>query len=108
KIHYAKHAQFRVDNGQLVHDLQVAPWEAVLGTVVVVPTLEGRATIKIPEGTRNGEKLRLRGKGLPGDGGIPTDLIVNIQVQVPVATRPRERQLWEELARTSEFNPRDN
>jgi curved DNA-binding protein len=108
KVHYAKHADFRVDNGQLIHDLEVAPWEAVLGATVVVPTLEGRATIKIPAGTRNGEKLRLRGRGLPGDEGTPSDLIVNVTVQVPARPAAKERQLWEELARTSEFNPRDN
>jgi curved DNA-binding protein len=74
----------------------------------VVPTLEGTATIKVPAGTRSGEKLRLRGRGLPGEDGSSTDLIVNLQVQVPVTLETRERQLWEELARTSAFNPRDN
>jgi curved DNA-binding protein len=76
--------------------------------VVVIPTLEGRATIKIPAGSRSGHKIRMRGRGLPAEDGTPGDLIINLKVQVPLVTAGRERQLWEELARTSEFNPRDN
>jgi curved DNA-binding protein len=108
KVHYAKHPDFRVENGTLHHDLEVAPWEAVLGGVIVVPTLEGRATIKIPAGTQSGHKIRMRGRGLPTDDGSIGDLIISLRVQVPIAASGRERQLWEELARTSEFNPRDN
>jgi curved DNA-binding protein len=108
KVHYAAHPSFKVEGGQLIHVLEVAPWEAVLGTVVVVPTLDGRATIKIPAGTRSGDKLRLREKGLPGDDSSPADLIVEVKVQVPTNAPARERQLWEELARTSAYNPRDN
>jgi curved DNA-binding protein len=108
KVHYAKHPDFRVDHGTLHHDLEIAPWEAVLGGVVVIPTLQGRATIKIPAGSQNGHKIRMRGRGLPAEDGLPGDLIINLRVQVPLAPAGRERQLWEELARTSEFNPRDN
>lgn len=108
KVHYAKHPEFRVENGTLHHDLEIAPWEAVLGGAVVVPTLEGRATIKVPAGSQNGHKIRMRGRGLPAEDGTPGDLIITLKVQVPVAAAGRERQLWEELARTSEFNPRDN
>ncbi len=108
KVHYARHSHFRVEKGALYHDLEIAPWEAVLGGVVVIPTLEGRATIKIPAGSQSGHKIRMRGRGLPADDGAVGDLIINLTIQVPLAATPRERQLWEELARTSEFNPRDN
>ena len=108
RIHYARDPNFRVENGTLQHDLEVAPWEAVLGTVVVVPTLGGRATIKIPGGTQSGHKIRMRGRGVPAEDGSTGDLIIHVKVQVPTSASSRERQLWEELARTSEFNPRDN
>lgn len=108
KVHYAKHSNFRVENGTLHHDLEISPWEAVLGGVVVIPTPEGSATIKIPAGSQSGHKIRMRGRGLPAEDGSIGDLIINLKVQVPPAASGRERQLWEELARTSEFNPRDN
>jgi len=108
KVHYQVHPHFHVINGVLQHDLEVAPWEAVLGSAVVIPTLDGRATIKIPPGTQSGHKMRLRGRGLPAGDGSPGDLVINVKVQVPATAASRERHLWEELARTSEFNPRDN
>jgi curved DNA-binding protein len=107
KVHYSAHPDFRVEHGTLVHDLELAPWEAVLGATVSVPTLDGKATIKVPAGTRSGAKLRLKAKGVAGDTG-PGDLILNIKVQVPGSTAVKERALWEELARESAFHPRDN
>jgi DnaJ-class molecular chaperone len=107
-VRYSAHPEFRVENGQLVYKLEVAPWEAVLGASVTVPTLEGRATIRIPAGTRNGHKLRLRKQGLPTADGGNGDLLVDVKVQVPASAASNERRLWEQLARESEFHPRDN
>lgn len=108
KVRYTNHSEFHVNNGQLVHELEVAPWEAVLGAVVTVPTLDGNATIRIPAGTQSGHKLRVKGRGLPAADGEPGDLIVAVKVQVPDKAASNERRLWEELARESSFNPRDN
>ena len=108
KIHYAAHPDFHVERGTLVHDLELAPWEAVLGTTLHVPTLSGPTTIKIPAGTQNGARLRIKGRGLPANESSNGDLLVNIRVQVPGTTALRERQLWEELARESMFQPRQN
>lgn len=107
KVHYSAHPDFRVENGLLVHDLELAPWEAVLGSTVTIPTLDGKTTIRIPAGTQSGRKLRVRGKGLPGNSSAG-DLLVNVIVQVPNSAALRERQLWEELARESTFHPRGN
>lgn len=108
KVNYTAHAEFYVEHDTLHHDLELAPWEAVLGALVSVPTLEGRATIKIPAGTQNGRKLRLKLQGLPDSAGQRGDLMLRVKVQVPAEPGLRERRLWEELARESDFHPRGN
>jgi curved DNA-binding protein len=72
-----------------------------------VPALDGAVNIKIPPGTQNGQKLRLRGRGLPKRGGSPGDLIVITRVEVPQNMTESERKLWQQLASESRFNPRD-
>jgi curved DNA-binding protein len=87
--------------------LDLAPWEAVLGTTVTVPTLGGRVKVRIPPGTNNGQQLRVRGQGLPkGKSGERGDLYVVANVQVPQQVSEEERALWEKLSRASRFNPR--
>lgn len=106
RVRFAKHPDFRVVGSDLHYDLDLAPWEAALGTSVSVPTLDGDVNIKIPAGTSTGAKLRVRGRGLKGKE-VSGDLIVNTRVQVPSKLSAAERGLWEQLARDSSFNPRD-
>ena len=107
RVRFAKHPDYRVEGDDLHFDLDLAPWEAVLGTQVSVPTLGGRVNIKIPAGAQNGQKLRVRSQGLPQGGGGRGDLYVVLRVQVPTRVSESERTLWERLARESRFNPRD-
>jgi curved DNA-binding protein len=107
RVRLAKHPDYRVEGEDLYYDLELAPWEAVLGAQVSVPTLGGRVSIKIPPGSQNSQTLRLRGHGLPQRGGSRGDLYVALQVQVPDQISDRERSLWERLARESRFRPRD-
>src|SRR5438876_8378927 len=107
RVHFAKHPDYHVQDDDLYYDLDLAPWEAVLGTQVSVPTLGGRLSIKIPPGAQNGQKLRLRDQGLPQRGGGRGELHIVLHVQVPERVGERERALWEQLARESRFNPRD-
>ncbi len=107
RVRLAKHPDFEVAGHDLISDIEVAPWEAVLGTTVSVPTLTGRVNIKVPAGTQNGQKFRVRGRGLPQRDGAPGDLIVVTRLQVPEHVSDRERSLWEQLAHESRFNPRD-
>jgi len=72
-----------------------------------VPTLNGNVSIKIPPGTHNGQKLRVRGRGLPRRGGSNGDLIVVARIETPSEISDSERKLWEQLARESRFKPRD-
>jgi curved DNA-binding protein len=107
RVRFAKHPEYRVEGQDLFYDLDLTPWEAVLGTQVSVPTLGGRVSIKIPAGAQNGQKLRIRNQGLPQPGGGRGDLYVQLHVQVPERVTESERTLWERLARESRFNPRD-
>ena len=93
------------EKGNLFAEVEVAPWEAVLGASVSVPTLEGRLNIKIPPGTQSGQRLRVRGHGL-GKESERGDLFVVAQVKVPDEIDEPERRLWEQLAHESKFKPR--
>jgi len=106
RVRLAKHPDFEVEDHNLVHEVELAPWEAVLGTQVRVPTLSGPVNIKVPPGTQNGQRLRVRERGLPQRGGACGDLMVRVRIEVPKTVTERERELWEQLARDSRFDPR--
>jgi curved DNA-binding protein len=107
-VKFAKHPDFSVRGSALYYDLELAPWEAVLGAKISMPTLEGSISLKIPPGTRNGQQLRLRGKGLPGKEKVRGDLYAVISIQVPVEPSADEKLLWQDLASKSTFNPRSS
>lgn len=107
RVHLAPHPVFTVQGHDLHMALKLAPWEAALGAKVQVPTLAGRIALTIPPRTQSGQHLRLRGKGLPlGGSRGQGDLIVIVHIVVPEQLTAKERELFEELARTSKFNPR--
>jgi curved DNA-binding protein len=106
RVRMASHPDFRVEGGDLYYELDLAPWEAALGASVSVPTLNGHVSIKIPTGTQNGQRLRVRGRGLPGRDTEPGDLYVVARIQMPAEMSEREKSLWEQLARESPFRPR--
>ena len=106
RVRLAKHPDFEIEDHDLIYEAELAPWEAVLGVNLSVPTLDGRVGIKIPAGTQNGQKLRVRGRGLPQRDGARGDLIVVAQIAVPPKITDTEKKLWEQLARESRFNPR--
>ena len=107
RVRLAKHPDFEVAEHNLIYEADLAPWEAALGADISVPTLAGKVSIKIPPGTQSGQKLRVRGRGLPQHGGGHGDLIVVTRVQVPGHLTEAERKLWEQLARESKFKPRE-
>jgi curved DNA-binding protein len=100
------HPLYRVSGHDLYLDLPVTPWEAVLGGEVEVPTLDGRVKLAVRPASRAGQKLRLAGKGLPTPKGGHGDLYCVLQIVTPSVLSDREKKLYEELARTSGFNPR--
>jgi len=105
-IQFAPHPVFRTDGHDLMFDLALAPWEAALGAEVQVPTLDGAVLLTVPHGSQSGRKLRLRGRGLANGHGGRGDLYAMVRIDVPASLAPRERELFEELARESRFDPR--
>lgn len=107
RVRLRPHPVFDVEGRDLYVDLAVTPWEAALGAEVPVPTLEGNARVKVPPGSSCGRRLRLRGQGLPDSAGGPAgDLYAVVEIHVPKRLARRERELFEELASVSKFNPR--
>ena len=100
------HPLFRVSGHDLYLDLPLAPWEAVLGAQVEIPTLSGPVRLKVPPHTRAGQQLRLAGRGLPRARGGEGALHAIVQIVVPTASSEQERALYQQLANASTFNPR--
>jgi curved DNA-binding protein len=95
-----------VEGRDISVDLPVAPWEAALGATVPVPTPGGEVKVKVPAGSSSGRRLRLRGKGMPNPRGRPGDAYAEVRITVPSKLSKRERELFDELARASTFDPR--
>jgi curved DNA-binding protein len=100
------HPLYRASGHDLEIEVPLAPWEAALGAQVDVPTLEGRVSMKVPPGSKGGQKLRLGGKGLPKPGGGAGDLYAVLNIVVPATLTEREKKLFEELREASRFDPR--
>ena len=102
RIRLVPHPLFDVEGNNLILTLPLAPWEAALGTQVRIPTLEGELQLKIPPDTQAGNKLRLKGKGLPVRGARDTqqrgDLFAVIRIVMPDNTTGHSRELWQQLA----------
>ena len=103
EIEFELHPLFQLEGRDLHLTLPLAPWEAALGASVQVPTLGGRLDVKIPAGSLTGQKLRLKGRGLPGQPPGDQYVIVKI-VNPPVDDKSRE--LYQRMARELGFNPR--
>ncbi|AER56237.1 heat shock protein DnaJ domain-containing protein [Pseudoxanthomonas spadix BD-a59] len=97
EVEYAADPQFEVDGSNVIHVLQVTPWQAALGATVSVPTLGGSVELKVPAGSEAGRKLRLRGRGLPG--AQPGDQIVELEITAPRPETDAQRKAYEKLAK---------
>jgi curved DNA-binding protein len=104
EAHIRPHKLFQLDGRDVTLTLPIAPWEAALGATVTVPTLGGNVEMQIRPGSQSGQKLRLRGRGLPG----PTagDEYVQLKVVVPPADSPEARELYEQMKLKLAFDPR--
>lgn len=106
EIQIAPHPHYHVEGRDIYLNLPLAPWEAALGANVEVPTLGGRVRMKIPAGAQARQRLRLKGKGLPGNPRGDQYLV--IEVAMPREQTPRSQELFAELAREVAFNPREH
>ncbi|MCU1449701.1 MAG: molecular chaperone DnaJ [Acidimicrobiales bacterium] len=106
-VRISPHRKFRMEGRDIHVDLPVAPWEAALGAKVPVETPDGgEAKVTLPAGSSSGRRLRLRGKGMPNPKGTPGDLYAQVMIMVPKRVSGRTKELFEELARESHFDPR--
>ena len=106
KLQLKPHPTFTVAGDDLTVEVPVTASEAVLGATIEVPTIDGKAEMKVPAGSQSGQRLRLRGQGLSKRGGGRGDLYVRLKVVVPPQPTEREKQLYQELASASPFKPR--
>jgi curved DNA-binding protein len=106
RVRLARHPDFSVQGDDISCDLDLAPWEAILGVKAKIPTLAGAKTLRVPPGTTAGTRLRVRGRGLPREDGGHGDLYAVVRLQVPATVTAEEQALWEKLARSSTFKPR--
>ena len=105
RIRLVPHPLYDVEGHNLIITLPLAPWEAALGTRVVVPTLDGDIRLTIPENTPSGKRLRIRGKGLPSAAG-KGDLFAVVKIAMPDQQDDSTRELWRQMQAGSSFNPR--
>jgi len=104
EIEFKPHKLYKVDGKDIYLDVPLAPWEAALGTQLEVPTPSGKVEMKIPENTRSGSKMRLKGRGIPArEAG---DLYVITKIVLPEADTDDKRELYHQMQQTMGFNPR--
>jgi curved DNA-binding protein len=106
EIAYKRHRLFRVRDLDIWFYLPIAPWEAVLGAVVEIPTLEKPFKVRVPAGATSGQTFRLPGRGLPKPDGGRGDLLACLRVITPEHPTEAEKQAYLQLARLSRFNAR--
>jgi curved DNA-binding protein len=104
EVHIRPNDRYEVDGKNVTTTLPLAPWEAALGATVAVPTLGGDVEMRIPAGSQSGQKLRLRGRGLPGNPA--GDQFVQLKVVLPPADSPKARELYEQMKRELPFDAR--
>ena len=105
-INFLPHKFFKVVDHDLLIDLPITPWEAALGAAVAVPTLQGLVNLKIPAGSKSGQKMRIAKRGLPKKHDEYGDLFAVLQIVMPSHFSDKERELFTALKENSSFNPR--
>jgi len=104
-IRLVPHPLFDVEGHNLIITVPIAPWEAILGTRVEVPTLSGNINLTLPPNSQTGNRLRIKGKGLPGKTGVG-DLYALLKIVVPDKTDEESKVVWQNLSEKAAFNPR--
>lgn len=98
------HRLFRLEDRDVILRLPITPWEAAEGATLKVPTLSGSVELKIRPGIQSGQKMRLKGKGMPG--ARSGDQFVEIMIQTPPADSSKAKQFYQDMKAQFDFNPR--
>jgi curved DNA-binding protein len=107
KVEIQPDSRFKVEGSDIHTTVPVSPWEAALGGEAEVETPTGPVRVRIPAGSSSGRRIRLRERGLSLQGGGKGDLLAEIRIVVPDPLSARERELFEQLAESSEFRARE-
>ncbi len=103
------HPVFRREGDDIHVEVPIMPWEAALGSKVEVPTIDGRAQLRVPPGTQSGQKLRMRGRGVKSatKEGTQGDEIVEIKIVVPKVPNVEAKEVWQQLEKLQPEDPRE-
>lgn len=104
-VSIAPHPTLRLDGRDVHLELPITPWEAALGAQLKVPTLGGWVDMQIPAGAQSGQRLRLKGRGLPGKP--PGSQLVTLKLVTPAAKTDKAKKLYEQMRQELPMNPRD-
>ncbi len=107
RLHQEPHSRFVAKGDDTEVEVAITPWEAALGANIEVPTLDGKADIRVPPGIASGQRLRLKGQGLNVRGGGRGDHFIRMKIVVPKELSEAEKKLFQELSRVSHFKPRN-
>lgn len=106
EIGFRQHRLFEIEGRDITLTLPVAPWEAALGATVQTPTLAGPVDLRIPPNAKVGQRMRLKGRGLPG--ATPGDQYIVLKIVLPPADTPRAKEIYEQMQRELPFDPRSD
>ncbi|MBI4446250.1 MAG: molecular chaperone DnaJ [Acidobacteria bacterium] len=108
-INVQEHPVFERQGDDIVCHVPITVTEAALGMKIEVPTIEGKALLKIPPGTQSGQRFRLRGRGVTSvkNGGQKGDQLVEVKIVIPPIRDERSKEILRELSRLNPFNPRE-
>jgi len=105
EIAFNTHSVYKVHGRDVSMELQIAPWEAALGSQIKVPTPAGMVDLKVPPGSSSGKRMRLKGRGIPGK--TPGDFYLTLEIVMPAKLSEKEKSLYRQLqAEAASFNPR--
>ena len=105
EIEFNSHPLYKIENRDVFLELPIAPWEAILGAKVKVPTPGGNIDLTIPAESISGQKLRLKGRGIPAK--IPGDLYVILRIALPPAKTEQAKEFYKKMQQQLAFNPRE-
>jgi len=98
-VRFEKHPDYHIEGSDLIYDLEIPVWRAVLGGEASVPTPDGSVRLKIPACSQPDRKFRIKGRGLPTGSSTRGDFYVHLEVALPTELTDEQRALWEKLAK---------